>query len=169
MNQQESSFLANVVPAALSTQKLFGVPASITIAQAIAESGWGQSALAKQANNFFGIKALAHADPNAYAEFPTHEFVDGREVSVMCAFAKYPSPLDSFLAHARLLALAPRYQPAMAERNDPAAFATQLQKCGYSTSPDYAVALIKLINEYDLRQYDVQPIDQPATQKLPTQ
>jgi flagellum-specific peptidoglycan hydrolase FlgJ len=50
----------------------------------------------------------------------------------------------------------------MREKNDPAAFASQLQACGYSTSPDYAAALVRLINQFDLRQYDAQPIQPPA-------
>jgi len=163
MNQQQSDFLRNVVPAAQSSQRVYGVPASITIAQAILESGWGQSALAKQCNNYFGIKATANALPDSYEEFPTIEFVDGRRTSVMAAFAKYPSPAMCFAAHARLLALAPRYKAAMAVRNDVLAFAGQLQRCGYSTNPDYAALLMSLVKEYDLTQYDIQP-EPPANQ-----
>lgn len=161
MNQQQSAFLTNTVSAALATQKQFGVPASITLAQAILESGWGTSALARLANNFFGVKATAGAAPHDYVEFPTHEFVDGRSTEEMAKFARYPSPAESFQAHAKLLAQAPRYAPAMSERNDPAEFATQLQKCGYSTNPNYAAELITLVTEFDLRQYDVQPINTP--------
>src|SRR5579883_1786705 len=157
MNQQQSDFLQSVVPAAQSSQRVYGVPASITIAQAILESGWGQSALAKQCNNFFGIKAMAHAAPDSYEEFPTTEFVDGRRTSVMAAFSKFPSPGMCFAAHARLLALAPRYRAAMAVRNDVMDFARQLQRCGYSTNPDYAALLMSLVKEHDLTQYDVQP------------
>lgn len=154
MNQSQSSFLQSAVPAALFTQREFGVPASITLAQAICESGWGQSALAKQANNFFGIKALAGAAPEAYAEFPTSEFVNGRAKSALAKFARYASPVESFTAHARLLADAARYEPAMVVRNKPAAFAAALQSCGYSTNPGYAASLLVLVKEFDLTQYD---------------
>lgn len=164
MNQQQSDFLRDVVPAAQSSQRVYGVPASITIAQAILESGWGQSALARQCNNFFGIKAAAHAEPESYQEFPTTEFVDGRRTQVMAAFAKYPSPAMCFAAHARLLALAPRYKPAMLVRNDVMAFAQHLQICGYSTNPNYASSLMALVKEYDLTQYDVQQPEPPANQ-----
>jgi flagellum-specific peptidoglycan hydrolase FlgJ len=162
VKQFESDFLRDVLPAALATQKQYGVPASITIAQAIAESGWGKSALAVQANNFFGIKAIAHTDPNTYVEFSTKEFVGGRKISVMADFAKYPSPVESFQAHAKLLSQASRYMQAMNERNDPAEFATQLQKCGYSTNPEYAAGLMTLVTEFDLRQYDTLPINKPV-------
>ena len=154
MTQVESDFLKNVVPAAIATEREYGVPASITIAQAIAESGWGKSALAKQANNFFGIKAVANAAPEDYAEFMTDEFVDGRDVKQMARFARYATPTDSFLAHARLLATARRYQPAMAVRRNAGNFAVAIQHCGYSTNPNYAVNLMKLVTEFDLTQYD---------------
>jgi flagellum-specific peptidoglycan hydrolase FlgJ len=164
MNQTESSFLANAVPAALATEKQYDVPASITLAQAILESGWGQTALAKQANNFFGIKAIHFTDPESYIEFPTKEFVDGRAVTELAKFARYPSPAESFAAHAQLLSLAERYKPAMAVAHDPEAFAMQLQECGYSTNPGYAVALMQLVTEFDLTQYDAQPEPPPAAQ-----
>jgi flagellum-specific peptidoglycan hydrolase FlgJ len=166
MNQAQSNFLKIIAPAAMTSSIATGVPASVTIAQAIQESsnkqGWGQSTLARVANNYFGIKATQLSNPNTYIELPTHEFRDGVEDVELAKFARYPSPAASFIAHAKLLSTAGRYLPAMKERNDPAAFASQLQACGYSTSPDYAIALIKLINEYDLRQYDAQPIKPPA-------
>ncbi len=164
MNQTQSAFLSNTVPAALAMQRQYSVPASITLAQAILESGWGQTALAKQANNFFGIKAIYFADPKSYIEFPTKEFVDGRAVMELAKFARYPSPAQSFAAHAQLLSLAERYKPAMAVAHDPEAFAMELQQCGYSTNPGYAVSLMQLVAEFDLTQYDEQPAAQPAAE-----
>jgi flagellum-specific peptidoglycan hydrolase FlgJ len=161
MNAQQNEFLKVAAPAAQSAQKKWGVPASVTIAQAILESGWGQSALAKQANNFFGIKAVANANAASYEEFPTTEFVDGRRVSEMAKFARYPTPTDGFTAHGLLLAMVTRYKPAMAVCTDPKAFAAALQSCGYSTNPSYAALLDQLIADYDLTQYDIKP-DGPA-------
>lgn len=165
MNAQQNRFLQTVVPAAQAAQRKWGVPASITIAQAILESsnnlGWGQSQLAREYNNYFGIKAAHNAAPNTYVELPTHEYVNGAEVTEEAEFVRYADPGQSFEAHARLLVLASRYRPAMAVRNDPAAFACQLQACGYSTSPTYASGLCRLIRIYDLTQYDVPP-DDPA-------
>lgn len=166
MNAQQNEFLKLAVPAAQAAQRKWGVPASVTIAQAILESGWGQSALARQANNFFGIKATAHADSGSYTEFPTTEFVDGRRVSEIAKFARYPSPTGSFDAHAVLLALTERYQPAMAVRNDAGAFASELQICGYSTNPAYGSELRSLIQLYDLSQYDTPPDDQAAAKAV---
>ncbi len=160
MNAQQNAFLQSVVPGAQAAEKKYGIPASVTLAQAILESGWGQSALAKKANNFFGIKAVG-AIAGSYVEFPTEEFVDGRRVREMAKFARYPSPAASFDAHAVLLSLSPRYEPAMAACGDPSQFAQELQACGYSTNPNYAAALRKLIAEFNLSQYDLEP-DGPA-------
>jgi len=169
VNEIQSTFLKTVIPAAVASQKLTRIPASITIAQAILESGWGQSALARQANNFFGIKATSRLSPNSYAEFQTSEFVDGRRTSVMAAFAKYASPADSFAAHAQLIAGAPRYKAAMSYCAKPELFAHELQLCGYSTLEDaqgnhiYAERLMELVREFDLTQYDLPPTpDAPA-------
>lgn len=161
MNAEQNAFLKMAVPAAQYTHKTYGVPASITIAQAILESGWGRSSLARECNNFFGVKAEHNAAPGSYEEFPTTEFVDGARVSIDAAFAKYPSPTLGFAAHARLLALAPRYRAAMAVASEPERFAQQLQACGYSTNPFYAQSLMQLVKEFDLTQYDIQP-DPPA-------
>lgn len=162
MNELQSTFLQMAVPAALASQAATGVPASITIAQAILESGWGQSALAKKANNFFGIKAAYHAAPDSYIQMPTEEILLGRAVTVEADFAKYATPADGFKAHGLLLMQAARYAPAMAARANPARFAAELQACGYSTSPNYAATLMKIVAELDLTQYDTQPNTQPA-------
>lgn len=155
MNALQNAFFKLVVLPAQTAMRKWGVPASITISQAILESGWGRSALSRVANNFFGIKAVANASPDGYAEFPTTEFVDGRRLSEMAKFARYPSPAASFDAHAILLATTTRYKPAMGQSHDPAAFAQQLQKCGYSTNPAYAAGLMQLVTEFDLTQYDI--------------
>lgn len=162
MNQTQNAFLKTAVPAAQAAQRKWGVPASVTIAQAILESGWGQSSLARVARNYFGIKAGAHMSTAGYMEFPTTEFVDGRRVKELARFARYASPAESFTAHALLLAMSPRYRPAMEAAADPEVFTTQLQLCGYSTNPCYAQGLNELIREFDLTQYDVPP-DSPAT------
>ena len=163
MNQLQQTFLQLAVPAAMASQAATGVPASITIAQAILESGWGQSGLAKKANNFFGIKAAAHAAPDSYIQLPTEEIGLGHAVTEEADFAKYASVADGFKAHGLLLMQASRYAPAMAVRNSPAQFAAHLQKCGYSTNPNYASELMKIVAELDLAQYDTQANSQPAT------
>ncbi len=170
MNQVQNEFLRMAVPAAMATQKAYGVLASVTVAQAILESGWGQSQLARRCFNYFGIKAThGQVAAHEYAEFPTKEYATGRSVQELAQFAKYSSPADGFQAHARLLAQSARYQPAMAAACRGAeAFAAGLQNCGYSTledadgKPIYAERLMQFVREYNLEQYDVPP--EPAAQ-----
>jgi len=114
---------------------------------------------AKEANNFFGIKATDVHDPEQYIELPTHEYLKNHIEMIEAKFARYEDPAESFDAHARLLAIAHRYMPAMAVCHDPELFAIKLQQCGYSTNPGYGVLLNRLINNYDLAQYDVPPSD----------
>jgi flagellum-specific peptidoglycan hydrolase FlgJ len=143
-----------MVPAAQASQKQYGVPASVTLAQCILESGWGTTKLSLQANNFFGIKAEHRNDPNTYVEFQTAEYVKGAKVMIEADFEKYPSVEASFTDHARLLATSCRYAPAMGCRTNPQLFSHQLQTCGYSTSPTYGASLYSLITDYKLTQYD---------------
>jgi flagellum-specific peptidoglycan hydrolase FlgJ len=159
VNNAQNDFLKLVVPAAQSAMRKFGVPASITAAQAILESGWGMSALARQCYNFFGIKAVASAQPGSYQEFQTAEFVQGRRVAELARFARYPDPASGFEAHALLLATAVRYRPFMAacQARDLGWACRELYVCGYSTNPSYPKLLGELREEFDLEQYDIWP------------
>lgn len=153
MTPAQNSFFKIAIPAAQACESATDIPASITIAQAALESGWLQH-MPTGSNNPFGIKAEHKDDPNSYIEAMTTEYVNGVLVHIEQPFQKYPTLAAAFIDHGRLLSKASRYAPAMAEKKDPVEFATQLQKCGYSTSPTYAKSLIGLINKYDLRQYD---------------
>jgi flagellar protein FlgJ len=152
--------LKAVVPAAQAAEAQYGVPASVTLAQWVLESAWGQSKLATQANNCFGVKAEHLNVPGSYAEFPTMEYMFGVKKLVLAGFEKYANAEASFEDHAKLLHDAPRYVPAMKAAKSPQAFALMLQKCGYSTNPNYGTALIELMREHDLYQYD-NPLPQP--------
>lgn len=159
-SQLQLAWLQSMVAPAQIAQRKWDVPASVTLAQAILESAWGQSQLARRCNNYFGIKALPG---EAYEEFTTREVVTGRSVSELARFAKYPSAIESFDAHGRLLATLPRYSAAMAHKDDPAAFTIHLADCGYSTEPLYGTRLYELILQLDLEQYDTPPQpDEPA-------
>jgi flagellum-specific peptidoglycan hydrolase FlgJ len=152
MTEQQMLFLRGVVSGAQESMRETGVPASVTIAQAILESGWGQSSLALKANNYFGIKAT-RLDP--YVEMPTAEYVDGKRVQVNAAFRMFASAAECFTGHGSMLSKLSRYAPCMAAKDRPEEFARQLQTCGYSTSPSYAAMLIALMKQFDLTQYDV--------------
>jgi flagellum-specific peptidoglycan hydrolase FlgJ len=157
-----------VAPAQLTMAK-WGIPASVTLAQCIFESDWGRDPLVKAARNYFGIKAVAGED---YCEYcTTEDYVSGNE-HVLARFAKYPTAIESFEAHGRLIATARRYSPAMKVLPNIVGFCHQLQMCGYSTSRDavtreldYGVRLMYEIRVRNLRQYDIKPPDQPMAQE----
>jgi flagellum-specific peptidoglycan hydrolase FlgJ len=150
--KDQLAFISLIAPLAQASQKQYRIPASVTIAQAIDESGWGQSQLSTKANNFFGIKARQSVDK--YTQFNTEEFEKGQPVKELAKFRVFNSLKDCFEAHARLLACTDRYRPAMADADDPFVFAPRLKECGYSTDPEYAKKLAALITDFRLTQYD---------------
>lgn len=147
--KEQAAFLAFAVPAAQASQRKWGVPASVIIAQAILESGWGKRALG---NNYFGIKAGRN---QAYVEFTTHEYRNAIREKQTDKFRAFAAPAESFDAHGRLLSQSKRYKPAMAKAHDPFAFAIELQVCGYATDPNYAKHLAALMEQHKLTQFDL--------------
>jgi Mannosyl-glycoprotein endo-beta-N-acetylglucosaminidase len=133
-----------------------GVPVSVTIAQAILESGWGTSALSVDGNSFFGMKCFDN--PGAVAvgcrPYATTE-CDASCYPTTDSFRVYSTAAASFADHADQLATLPRYRPAFAYVNDPNRFAVELHRAGYATDPRYARSLIALMRQFDLYQYDV--------------
>lgn len=124
-----------------------GVPASITLAQGLLESGSGQSRLATKGNNHFGIKchkgwtgATVKHDDDAKNE----------------CFRAYDSPEQSFRDHSDFLRYRDRYKFLFdLDRTDYKGWAYGLKKAGYATDPGYATKLIKYIEDYKLYNYDV--------------
>lgn len=149
MTPQEQQVIDQIMPAAKAGQAQYGVPAPVTAAQCILESGWLKF-MPQGSNNPFGIKAENRSDPNSYVEAMTTEYVGGQLEHVEQPFEKYPTLAAAFEDHARLIGTAPRYVPAMLWTNNIALFCSALQKCGYSTSPTYATQLLQIINEFGL-------------------
>lgn len=133
---------------ALEEMNMYGIPASITLAQGILESGHGNSRLAKKANNHFGIKChkgwtgkTFHMDDDARNE----------------CFRKYKNPYKSFKDHSIFLSTRDRYSFLFdLEITDYQGWARGLKKAGYATNPKYPQLLIKIIEDYELHQYDLQ-------------
>jgi hypothetical protein len=155
------TFVRTAATGARAGAEEFGVPASVTLAQAILESGWGRSHIGA-ANNYFGIKAFAHdgrvdVGPIAtgFVTVPTKEVVGGSVVTVMARFRSYRSLADSMRDHGRFLRANARYRPAFAHSSDPNAFARAIAKAGYATDPAYADKLISLMRANDLYRFDV--------------
>ncbi|MBQ0034213.1 MAG: glucosaminidase domain-containing protein, partial [Bacteroidales bacterium] len=127
--------------AAVNQELTYKIPASITLAQGLLESGAGKSPLAKEANNHFGIKC--HSDWTG-ATFTQDDDAVGE------CFRKYDSAEQSYEDHAKFL-LKPRYQKLFSlPITDYKGWARGLKECGYATDPNYAPKLIKLIEDYDL-------------------
>jgi LysM repeat protein len=145
--QSPDAYIQKYSSIAQEQMREYGIPASITLAQGILESGSGKSKLASEGNNHFGIKchdtwngATMHLDDDAPNE----------------CFRKYKSVDQSFEDHSLFLKK-PRYQELFAlEITDYKGWAQGLKKCGYATSPTYAKSLIDLIEKYELTQFDTE-------------
>ena len=149
------TFLDATARAARAAAAQTGVPASVTVAQAILESDWGRSSLALDANNYFGIKASDRLGTDGVVWMPTAEFDDAGEVfETVSPFRAYKSLTDSVADHDDLLRTASRYAAAMRLASDPKQFAQELSDAGYSTDPDYADKLVALMDSYDLYRLD---------------
>ena len=146
----ERAFIEQVAPGAMATQRRYGVPASVTIAQAIDESGWGQSILATQDHNLFGIKGSGPAGSDLQ---PTQEFIGGQLVDSTAPFRMYYNIGQSIEAHGKLLARSDYFTNAMANKHQPNAFAAALTGI-YATDPSYGVKLVGLMQRYDLYRFD---------------
>ena len=128
---------------ALEQEKLYGIPAPITLAQGILESCAGQSALAKEANNHFGIKALGNWSGEVYLAWD-----DEPQKS---RFRCYDSAENSYLSHSLLIKENSRYQSLFNYSVfDYRSWAIGLQMAGYATAKNYAKALIGYIDAYQL-------------------
>jgi flagellum-specific peptidoglycan hydrolase FlgJ len=165
VNEQQITFLKQVIPAAQACQKATTIPAAITIAQSIFESataaGWGTSTLFTKAKNPFGIKyEHLQNDGAGYGEFdaPTWEVENGQRVDCTLPFQSYPDLTAAFADHGRLLTTA-RYKPAFDLIPDWRGFAVALgpkerptdnQHCTYSTEHSYGPRLIGAVNAYHL-------------------
>jgi flagellum-specific peptidoglycan hydrolase FlgJ len=160
-NQQ--AFISLVAPGAVAAQQHYGVPASVTIAQAIDESAWGQSSLAARYHNLFGIKG---AGPAGSVTLPTQEYENGAWVSIDAQFAVYHNDAESIAGHAELLATSGYYGRAMADRAFPDAFANSLTGV-YATDPNYGATLIALMKLYNLYRYDTTPTAAPPATPAP--
>lgn len=140
--EEQKDFIEKYKDIAISEMYRVGVPASITIAQAILESAWGTSRLAKNANNYFGIKCKK--------EWPGGKVYENDDEKHEC-FRRYTNAEESFTDHSDFLKSRPFYTSLFdLEITDYKGWAYGLKKAGYATSPAYAAKLIGLIEKYQL-------------------
>jgi len=140
------------VSPAQELERSTGIPAAITLAQIILESGSGSlSELATTGKNLFGIKGVG---PAGTIYLTTHEVIGGKTITVEAGFKKYDSYYQGMVDHAKILNK-PRYQTFLKNAKSLEDYAYGIQDGGYSTDPTYAVKLLRIIKDYGLSQYDV--------------
>lgn len=139
-------YIIRFSPVAMEKMRDFKIPASITLAQGLLESGNGNSRLATQANNHFGIKCHKEWTGKTF-------FMDDDEKNE--CFRAYKNPDDSYRDHSLFLTQRPRYS-FLFELNlmDYHAWAKGLSKAGYATNPMYPQLLARLIERHQLYRFD---------------
>ena len=145
-SKQYENYIKKYRELAVEEMKKYHIPASITLAQGLLESGAGQSTLARKSNNHFGIKCgsdwrgktVSH-DDDARGE----------------CFRAYKHPKESYEDHSKFLAGRSRYASLFKLKiTDYKGWARGLKKAGYATNPRYADQLIGIIELYELHKYD---------------
>lgn len=130
---------------AIQEMNLYGIPASITLAQGLFESGSGNGELARVANNHFGIKCTSDWKGKSYYK---------NDDNANDCFRVYDKPEDSFRDHSEFLKRKNYSKLFELDKNDYKGWAYGLKKAGYATNPNYPSLLIGIIQKYKLDQYD---------------
>lgn len=146
MYQQE--FINKIKDGAIRGWNDYKVLPSLTIAQAILETGWGKTAIG---NNIFGIKADSNWSGKKKL-VRTHEYVNGQKIYVDAYFRDYDSIYESLEDRFKFLQK-PRYSKVVGEKDYKKA-CIEIQKAGYATDPNYSSKLISIIEQYNLYEYD---------------
>jgi len=157
-----AEFIKLVGPVAREIASRTGVPASVQIAQAALETGWGSSSIG-DAHNLFGMKSVG---PAGSVTKQTTEYYPGPACE-LAAFRAYHNWHESLEDHARLftgqdphlisLGKGDLYLPAMAYSHDPDNYARMIAACGYATDSSYPDELIQIMQKYGLYQWDPWP------------
>lgn len=149
-NAKCQNFIESVAQGAINGWTKYGVLPSITVAQAILESGWGQSGLAVQAHNLFGIKGSYNGQ---YVTMRTREVYNGQSYYINDNFRKYANNSESVEDHGNFLYSNSRYSNLLGDKSY-VSVANKLHQDGYATDPSYASSLINLVQTYNLTQLD---------------
>lgn len=144
-NSKYQAYIDKYKDLAISEMLKYNIPASITLAQGLLESGAGMSELTRKGNNHFGIKCHDWLGATTY-----HDDDEKQE-----CFRAYRDAYESYEDHSKFLACQPRYKKLFSlKRTDYKGWAHGLKKCGYATNPNYAKKLIGIIELYKLHKYD---------------
>lgn len=144
------AFLVAVAPGALNSAVEHCIPPSVTVGQAVHESGWGRSGLAKRHKNLFGVKAGSSSES---VEMSTTEVANGKSLKSRERFRRYADYRESVAHHDRLLAGDPRYADAREHwKNWPLFLATVAPT--YASDPKYVARISELVTTYRLDVWD---------------
>lgn len=150
-NQYTKDYIEKYKEIAIKEMKRTNIPASITLAQAILESSSGESSLASKFNNHFGIKCK-----NDWKGETTYKDDDKKNE----CFRAYPNAESSFIDHSNFLKNRANYASLFElDPVDDTAWAYGLKKAGYATERDYPQRLLKIIDDYELAQYNYPELD----------
>jgi len=154
-NTPQEKYIEKYADIAVSEMYRSGVPASITLAQGLLESRYGESELALKSNNHFGIKC--------HKDWTGKKVYYDDDAKGEC-FRSYPSVADSYADHSDFLRYKDRYKFLFDYKiTDYKAWCYGLKKAGYATDPSYATKLIKVIEDWKLYEYDTKkPEAKPA-------
>lgn len=145
---------------AVEKMRQYGIPASITLAQGVLESGSGRSELAYKSNNHFGIKCHEWTGERVYHD---------DDAKGEC-FRKYPDPRQSYEDHSLFLTTRKRYANLFSlPSTDYVAWAKGLKNAGYATDPKYPQKLIKIINDYRLYRFDKEAVGKGGEEMVLTE
>lgn len=153
---EKSEFIPTIAPLVIAENNKRGKPLypSVVIAQAICESGWGQSPIMMKANAIFGIKATSSWKGKVY-NANTQECYDGSTyTNITACFRAYNSLAESISDYFDLITKSERYRKACVS-NSPLECITAIKNGGYATSPTYINTIMSIINSNNLTQYDV--------------
>ncbi|QSF47208.1 glucosaminidase domain-containing protein [Paenibacillus tianjinensis] len=149
-----AEFISRIVPFAIADMQRSHIAASLTIAQAAQESGWGNSGLTVKANNLFGIKG---SGPAGSIAIRTTEYLNGKPFLVTAAFRAYHDWGESVADHSAVLIGGVSWNRGLYSRVigvDGQTAAREIAAAGYATDPNYAAKLIRIMDSYNLYQFD---------------
>jgi flagellum-specific peptidoglycan hydrolase FlgJ len=145
-----------------------GIPASITMAQAILESNAGASRLARASNNHFGIKCKYYWEGEEY--FLPDDDRDENGNLIPSCFRKYKDVQSSYTDHSDFLMMTDHYRPLFSyDKTEYEKWANGLELCGYATGANYGEKLIRIIELYDLQELDYYTIEYMDASELSDQ
>ena len=160
VSAQPTNYIEKYQKIAIREMHRSGIPASITLAQGILESSWGNGSLALKANNHFGIKCKSYWNgPTFYIEDDDYK----RGKLIKSCFRAYDNAEQSYIDHTDFLLSNARYKVLFTyDKTDYKRWAHGLKKCGYATDKKYGYKLVNTIKKYGLDRFDTMPEMMPA-------